>query len=188
MTSNCFQSLLAVYRVDRITKRNMEKIDFFKGMVFILICFSLSFITSEQMELESWAWAQKTRLSMLYPDMLASTFDFSVSSLHKRTKVKCVFFIGRIRTILAAKCSFVCVCMKRDNISSHLISFWIKKIRALGALTMCVWLRERVAACACACACVCVCVWVAPLIITTPSSRLCKMRTCAGAHFRGFEK
>ena len=51
---HCFQSLLAV-RVDKMTKRNMVKTDFFEGMVFILICFSLFFITSEQMEQESWA-------------------------------------------------------------------------------------------------------------------------------------
>ena len=90
MTSNCFQSLLAVHRVDKMTKRNMVKLIFFKGTFFILIRLSLSFITFEQMELESWAWAQKTRLSKLYPDMLASTFDFFVSSLHKGTKVECL--------------------------------------------------------------------------------------------------
>ena len=34
MTSNCFQSLLAVHRVDKMTKRNMVKIDFFQRHVF----------------------------------------------------------------------------------------------------------------------------------------------------------
>ena len=52
MTSNCFQSLLAL---DKMTERNHVKIDFFKGMFFILICLSFSFITSKWMELESWA-------------------------------------------------------------------------------------------------------------------------------------
>ena len=77
-----------------------------------------------------------------------------------------------------------CVCVYEKEqylISSHLIlKLKDESLRSSHYVCVCVLLRVHVRAC--------VCVWVAPLIITTPSSRLCKMRTCAGAQFRGFEK
>ena len=82
----------------------------------------------------------------------------------------------------------VCVCVFEKEqylISSHLIlKLKDESLRSSHYVCVCVCM----CCCVCMCVRVCVCVWVAPLIITTPSFRLCKMRTCAGAHFRGFEK
>ena len=55
------------------------------------MCLSLISITSERMELQSRAWIQKTRLSVLYPNMTSLNFDFTIICLSLRKNFEFVF-------------------------------------------------------------------------------------------------
>ena len=84
------------YPLNGFSKSRMIKIVFFMCFILDLTCLSLFFITSERIELESWDWAQKMRLSKLHLDLSLSAFDSSIPSSYLRRNLECVFFIERI--------------------------------------------------------------------------------------------
>ena len=86
------------YPLNGFSKSRIIKIVFFMCFILDLTCLSLFFITSERIELESWDWAQKMRLSKLHLDLSLSAFDSSIISSYLRRNLECVFFIERIST------------------------------------------------------------------------------------------